>query len=173
MGHDSYPDESIRRILREVRVIAVVGASDNPARPSFIVAKYLQSRGYRIAPVNPGLAGRELLGERVHASLSNIPFAVDMVDVFRNSSAAGGIVDEALGLSPLPRIMWMQLSVRDDAAAAKAEAAGIEVVMNRCPKIEFGRLSGEIGWVGVNARTLSSRKPVLARGFQKLTIDPR
>ena len=95
-----------------------------------------------------------------------------MVEIFRNSAAAGPITTEALGLDPLPKVIWMQLSVRNDEAAARAEAAGVQIVMNRCPKIEFGRLSGEISWQGVNSRMLSSRKPVLAgKGFQKLSID--
>lgn len=171
MTHDSYPDETIRAILKRVKTIALVGASANPARPSYIVLKYLKERGYRMIPVNPGLAGQTILGEPVVASLSDIREPVDMVEIFRNSQAAGGITDEALAMNPRPGVIWMQLSVRNDEAAARAEAAGIEVVMNRCPKIEYGRLSGEIGWQGINSRILSSRKPVLARGFQKLSID--
>jgi hypothetical protein len=96
-----------------------------------------------------------------------------MVEIFRNSAAAAGIVDEALALDPLPKVIWMQLGVRNDEAAARAEAKGIEVIMNRCPKIEYGRLSGEIGWTGVNSRILSARKPQMLRGFQKFTIDRR
>jgi len=172
MNHDSYPDDTIRGILKSVRTIALVGASQNPARPSWIVAKYLIDRGYDVIPINPGLGGRELLGRRVYRSLKDIPHPVDMVEIFRNSAAAGPITDEALSLSPPPKVIWMQLSVRNDAAAAKAEAAGVQVVMNRCPKIEFGRLSGEISWQGVNSRLLSAKKPVLAgKGYQKLSID--
>ena len=172
MNHDSYPDDTIRGILKSVRTIALVGASQNPARPSWIVAKYLIDRGYDVIPINPGLGGRELLGRRVYRSLKDIPHPVDMVEIFRNSAAAGPITDEALSLSPPPKVLWMQLSVRNDAAAAKAEAAGVQVVMNRCPKIEFGRLSGEISWQGVNSRLLSAKKPVLAgKGYQKLSID--
>ena len=173
MNHESYPDETIRAILKATKTIALVGASNNSARPSWIVLKYLMSRNYRLFPVNPGLAGQEILGAKVYARLADIPEPMDMVEVFRNSTAAGPIVDEALALSPLPKVIWMQLGVRNDEAAAKAEAAGVQVIMNRCPKIEYGRLSGEIGWTGVNSRILSSKKPAMMRGFQKFTIDRR
>jgi uncharacterized protein len=170
--HASYKDEDIRAILMSVKRIALVGASSNPARPSWIVTKYLIDRGFDVIPVNPGLAGQMLLGKLVYARLADIPGPVDMVEIFRNSDVAGGITDEALALEPLPKVVWMQLSVRDDEAAARAEARGIIVIMNRCPKIEYGRLSGEIGWQGINSRILSSKKPVLAgKGFQKLTIN--
>ena len=173
-NHDSYPDEMIRGLLRTVKRIALVGASSNPARPSWIVTKYLIDRGYDVIPVNPGLAGQTLLGRTVAGSLAEVPGPVDMVEIFRNSAAAGPITDEALALDLLPKVVWMQLSVRNDAAAARAEARGVRVVMNRCPKIEYGRLSGEIGWQGVNSRILSAKKPQLAgKGFQKLTIDRR
>ncbi len=170
--HERYPDDHIRAIMRGVRSVALVGASNNPARPSWIVMKYLLDRGYQVDPVNPGLAGGELLGRRVYASLREIPHPLDMVEIFRNSQAAGPITDEALSLDPLPKVIWMQLSVRDDEAARRAEARGVPVVMNRCPKIEYGRLSGEISWQGVNSRILSAKKPTLAgKGFQKLTIE--
>ncbi len=172
MDHSNYPNDYIRGILNSVKTIALVGASANPARPSWIVVKYLLERGYDIIPVNPVIAGTELLGKKVYASLSEVPGPVDMVEIFRNSEAAGPITDEALALSPLPKVIWMQLSVRNDEAASKAEAMGIQVVMDRCPKIEFGRLSGEISWQGVNSRMLSSRKPVLSgKGFQKLSLN--
>jgi predicted CoA-binding protein len=172
MNHDSYPNEYIRDILKSVKTIALVGASQNPARPSWIVMKYLLERGYDVIPINPGLAGQELLGKPVYASLSAIPRPVDMVEIFRNSDAAGPITDEALSLDPLPKVIWMQLSVRNDEAAARAEAKGLDVVMNRCPKIEFGRLSGEISWQGVNSRMLSAKRPVLAgKGYQKLSLN--
>lgn len=172
MNHDAYDDALIRRILREVKTVALVGASANEARPSWIVTKYLLDRGYDVIPVNPGLAGQTLLGKTVYGSLKDIPQPVDMVEIFRNSEAAGPITDEALALVPLPKVIWMQLSVRNDEAAAKAEAKGVTVIMNRCPKIEYGRLSGEIGWQGINSRILSAKKPVLAgKGFQKLTIN--
>jgi uncharacterized protein len=177
--HARYPDGQIRAILNSTRTIALVGASANPARPSWIVLKYLLDRGYAVIPVNPGLAGQDLLGRRVAGSLAEVQGSlggqpIDMVEIFRNAAAAGPLVDEALALDPLPKVIWMQLGVRDDAAAARAEARGLTVIMNRCPKIEYGRLSGEIGWTGVNSRILSARKPVLAgRGVQKLTIAER
>lgn len=172
MSHDSYTDDFIRSILQGVKTIALVGASSSPARPSWIVTKYLLERGYDVIPVNPGLAGQELLGKRVYGSLSEIPHPIEMVEIFRNSEAAGPITDEALALAPLPKVIWMQLSVRNDEAAARAEARGVKVVMNRCPKIEYGRLSGEISWQGVNSRMLSAKKPVLAgKGFQKLSLN--
>lgn len=149
----------------------MVGISANAARPSYIAFKYLLGRGYRMIGVNPGLAGQTLLGAPIVAKLADVGEPIDMVDIFRNSQAAGAIVDEALALDPKPRVIWMQLSVRNDEAAARAEAQGVKVVMNRCPKIEYGRLSGEIGWTGVNSRILSSKKPQLMRGFQKFGID--
>jgi predicted CoA-binding protein len=171
MNHDSYPDAYIREILLSVKTIAMVGVSANPARPSYIAFKYLLGRGYKMYGVNPGLAGKTLLDAPVVAKLADIAEPIDMVDIFRNSNAAGGIVNEALALEPKPRVIWMQLSVRNDEAAARAEAQGLKVVMNRCPKIEYGRLSGEIGWTGVNSRILSSKKPQLLRGFQKFGIE--
>jgi hypothetical protein len=169
--HDSYPDDLIRQILRGTKTIALVGASANPARPSWIVVKYLSERGYTIHPVNPGLAGQEILGLPVYGKLADVPWPLDMVEIFRNSEAAGPIVDEALALDPLPRVIWMQLSVRNDEAAARAEAKGVTVIMNRCPKIEYGRLSGEIGWQGINSRILSAKKPLMSeKGVQKRSI---
>jgi predicted CoA-binding protein len=170
---DSYPDAYIREVLTSVKTIAMVGASANPARPSYLVLKYLSQRGYTMAPINPGLAGKTLLGLPVYASLAEAPQPIDMVDVFRNSEAAGGVVDEALALATPPKVIWMQLGVRNDEAAARAQAQGVKVVMNRCPKIEYGRLSGEIGWSGVNSRIISARKPVAGPGFQRLTIEER
>ena len=139
-----YSDDLLRQVLRGVRTIAVVGASANWNRPSYIVSRYLQEKGYRVIPVNPGLAGQQLLGETVYADLSAIPEPVDMVDIFRNSEAAGPITDQAVQIGA--KVVWMQLSVRNDEAAARAQAAGLIVVMDRCPKIEFGRLGGELGW---------------------------
>ena len=141
MNHDSYPDDLIRRILKTTRTIALVGASANDARPSYFVLKYLMGRGYRMLPVNPGLAGQEILGAKVYGSLAEIPEPIDMVEIFRNSQAADGIVDEALALDPLPKVIWMQLSVRNDAAAARAEAKGITVIMNGTM-----RAYGEVVW---------------------------
>jgi predicted CoA-binding protein len=172
MDHHTYQNDYIREILKGVKSIALVGASQNPARPSWIVMKYLLERGYDVIPINPGLAGQELLGKPVYKNLKEIPHPVDMVEIFRNSQAAGPITDEALSLDPLPKVLWMQLSVRNDEAAAKAEEKGLKVVMDRCPKIEFGRLSGEISWQGVNSRMLSSKKPVMSgKGFQKLSLN--
>lgn len=142
MDHDCYPDATIRRILESVRTIAVVGASPKPERPSHYVMRYLLERGYDCVPVNPGQAGKSIAGRTVHARLSDIPEPVDMVDVFRNSDAAARVVDEALLLAPKPKAIWMQLGIRNDAAARLAEAAGIEVIMDRCPKIEIPRFFG-------------------------------
>ncbi len=170
MNHESYPNEYISEILNAVRTVAIVGASANDVRPSFFVMKYLLDKGYRVIPVNPGRAGEEILGQKVHARLADIPEPVDMVDIFRSSGAVPAVVDEALAMRPRPAVIWMQLSVRNDMAAKKAEEAGIKVVMNRCPKIEYARLSGEIGWNGVNSRVISSRKPLLRTGYQSFGI---
>ncbi len=137
MNHESYSANYTTDILATVKVIALVGASANPARPSFGVMKFLLGKGYNVIPVNPGLAGKEILGQRVYASLSEIPRPFDMVDIFRNSNAVADLVDQALNLAVKPKIIWMQLEVRNDEAAAKAEAAGLQVVMNRCPAIEL------------------------------------
>jgi predicted CoA-binding protein len=172
MNHDSYPDPYIRGILNTVKSIAMVGFSPKENRPSFFVFKYLLERGYRMIPVNPGQAGKEVLGQRIYARLSDVPGPVDMIDVFRGPQHAPAIVDEALGLKPRPQVIWMQLGVRNDEASAKAEAAGIKVVMNRCPKIEYGRLSSEIGWMGVNSRTLTSKRAqLLGRGVQRMSLN--
>ncbi|MSO74488.1 MAG: CoA-binding protein [Alphaproteobacteria bacterium] len=154
--HDSYSDEYLRDILASVRVIAMVGASTNWNRPSYFVMKYLQAKGFRIIPVNPGVAGQEILGETVYATLADIPVKVDMVDIFRRADQVGPVVDEAIKIGA--KVVWMQLTVRNDEAAAKAEAAGLKVVMNRCPKIEFGRLSGELSWGGINSEIISSKR---------------
>jgi uncharacterized protein len=174
VNHDDYSNGYIRGILSSVKVIAMVGASANEVRPSYFVLKYLIDRGYRVYPVNPMLAGKEILGRPVFAALKDVPEPIDMVDIFRNSEAAAAVVDEALALEPKPSVIWMQLAVRNDAAAARAEAAGVKVVMNRCPKIELGRLSSEIAWMGVNSRTISSKRaPQLKEGkFQKLGLRP-
>ncbi|SMD08516.1 CoA-binding protein [Rhizobium sp. RU36D] len=142
MNHDRYDDSYLADILRDVKTIALLGASPNAARPSHGVMRFLLSSGYRVFPVNPGQAGKELLGQLVYARLSDIPETVDMVDVFRASEYLQEVVDEAIALPVRPKVIWAQLSVRDDAAAAKAEASGIKVVMNRCPAIEYPRLVG-------------------------------
>ena len=138
MDHDSYPDDYLRAILESVRTIAVVGASPRRERPSHRVMAYLQRRGYRTIPVNPNAVGAEINGERVYAALAEVPEPIDMVDVFRRTEAAGGVVDEAIAVAA--KVVWMQLGVRDDDAAARGEAAGLEIVMNRCPAIEIPRL---------------------------------
>jgi uncharacterized protein len=171
MNHDSYSDQYIRGILNTVKAIAMVGASENEIRPSYFVFKYLLERGYRMIPVNPGRAGHELLGQRFYAGLADIPEPIDMVDIFRPSQYALGIVQEALALNPRPQVIWMQLSVRNDEAAALAEANGMKVVMNRCPKIEYGRLSSEIAWMGVNTRTIGSKKAATIGGVQRLSLN--
>ncbi len=151
-----YPDWQIRRILRDTDTIAMVGASTNWNRPSYFAMKYLQVKGFRIIPVNPRAAGEELLGETVYASLKDIPEPVEMVDIFQRSERVPPVVDEAIAIGA--KIVWMQLTVRHDEAARKAEAAGLTVIMDRCPKIEFGRLSGELGWFGINTRVITSRR---------------
>jgi predicted CoA-binding protein len=156
MNHDSYPDQYLREILRGTRTIAMVGASPHWNRPSYFVMKYLQTKGFRVIPVNPAAAGQEILGEKAYASLGEVPGKVDMVDVFRNSEAAGPITDEAIRIGA--RTVWMQIGVRNDAAAERAEEAGLKVVMNRCPKIEYSRLCGELAWSGINTGIISSRR---------------
>src|SRR5580765_2533011 len=172
MNHDRYDDGYIRGILNTVMTIAMVGVSANTSRPSYFAFKYLLERGYHMIPVNPGLAGQDLLGQKVYAKLGDIPEPVDMVDIFRASQYALGIVEQALALSPRPQVIWMQLGIRSDEAAKLAEATGVKVVMNRCPKIEYGRLSSEIAWMGVNTRTLTSRRAkILGGGIQRMALD--
>ena len=161
VDHDAYTDDYIRGILRRVRTIAMVGASPNWNRPSYFAMKYLQHKGYRVIPVNPVAAGQTILGETAYASLKDLPEPVDMVDVFRNSEAAGPITDEAIAIGA--KIVWMQLGVRNDAARERAEAAGLTVVMNRCPKIEYGRLHGELSWSGINSGIISAKRPKIRR----------
>ncbi len=168
---ETYSDDVIRKILSRTRRIAMVGVSANSARPSWFVMKYLQARGFRVFPVNPGLAGQTLHGMDVVVRLADISAPIDMVDIFRGSEAAGGVVDEALALDSPPRTIWMQLSVSNPQAAERARARGLDVVMNRCPKIEYARLSGEIGWNGVNSGIISAKKPAMMTGFQKYTLD--
>ncbi|HYL32806.1 MAG TPA: CoA-binding protein [Stellaceae bacterium] len=142
MNHDDYSDDYLRNILRSVHTIAMVGASERPNRPSHYVMAFLQAHGYRVIPVNPRAAVPKILGEKVYRCLAEIPEAIDMVDVFRRSEEAGAVVDDAI--AKRAKVVWMQLGVRDDAAARKAEQAGIKVVMNRCPKIELTQLSGRV-----------------------------
>ena len=140
MNHDSYPDYYLADILRETKVIALVGASPNPERPSYRVMAFLLRKGYRVIPVNPGQAGKEILGQTVVARLADIAEPIDMIDVFRAAEALPSVVEEALALSPLPKVIWGQLAVRHDEAAAAAEAHGVKVVMDRCQAIEYPRL---------------------------------
>jgi len=172
MNHDAYDQDYIRGILNEVKVVAMAGASANDVRPSYFVLKYLLEKGYDVVPVNPGKAGGEILGQTVYASLHDIPRKVDMVDVFRNSEAAGPLTDQAIDIGA--SVLWMQLGVRNDDAASRAESAGLRVVMNRCPKMEYGKLSGEWGWMGANSSRISSKRPVLSGNrVQSLSIGPR
>ncbi len=166
--HDSYSDDEIRNILNSVRTIAIVGASPNPTRPSYFVAKYLTAKGFEVIPVNPGHAGELIAGLPAVASLQEIGRAVDMVDIFRNSNAAYGVTEQAIALGA--KVVWMQLGVRNDEAAALADKVGLTVIMNRCPKIEYGRLCGEIGWTGVNSRLISSKRPMMGHGIQRRTL---
>jgi len=156
MDHDSYSDDYIRAVLDSVKVIAMVGASANWNRPSYFAMKYLQQKGYRVIPVNPTIEGQEVLGEKVYDRLDDIPEKIDMVDIFRNSEVAGQLTDDAIRLGA--KVVWMQLGVRNDAAAQRAEAAGLKVVMNRCPKIEYSRLYGELSWGGFNSGVISSKR---------------
>jgi predicted CoA-binding protein len=172
MDHSSYPDSYIRGILNTVKTIAMVGISPKENRPSYFAFKYLLERGYHMIPVNPGQAGKDILGQKVYARLSDIPEPVDMVDIFRGSDAVPGIVEEVLKMTPRPRVVWMQLTVRNDEAARRAEAAGLKVVMDRCPKIEYGRLSSEISWFGINSRTLSSKRAQsYGGGVQRMALE--
>ncbi|MGM4962398.1 CoA-binding protein [Tardiphaga sp. 1201_B9_N1_1] len=171
MNHDSYNDAYIREILNTVKTVAMVGASPQNVRPSYFVFKYLAERGYDMIPINPGQVGKSLLGKPFVASLQEIGRPVDMIDIFRSAEHVMPIVDIILTLDPLPKVVWMQLGVRHDEAAAKLESAGIKVVMNRCPKIEYGRLSSEIQWMGVNSRTLSSKRAPIPTQGMRLSLN--
>lgn len=151
-----YDDRVIERILREVKTIAAVGLSANDMRPSYFASLYLRNKGYRVIPVNPRYAGETILGEQAVATLDHLDVTPDMVQVFRRSEEAPAVVEEAIKVGA--KVIWMQLGVRHDEAAKRAEAAGLKVIMDRCPKIEYGRLFGEIGWIGVNRRTISAKK---------------
>ena len=159
----TYPDTLIKTILRSVKTIAMVGASGNEIRPSYFAMMYLLNKGYKIIPVNPGAAGKEILGQKVYASLKEVPAPVDMVDIFREAQYAPEIVREAVAEKDRLGIkyIWMQLGVVSEEAAKLAEDAGFTVIMDRCPKIEHGRFSGELGWMGVNRRVIDNRKPML------------
>ena len=156
MNHDSYEDKYILDVLKDAKSVAMVGASANWNRPSFFAMKYMQQKGFRVIPVNPGIAGKEIQGETVVASLDEIQEPIDMVDIFRNSEAAGAVTDDAIKAGA--KIVWMQLGVRNNEAAKRAEDAGLRVVMDRCPKIEFARLNGELSWHGINSHVISSKR---------------
>ncbi|MDG3064443.1 CoA-binding protein [Thauera mechernichensis] len=147
--------QTLRRVLRESRTIAVVGLSADWFRPSYFAAKYMQERGYRIIPVNPKYA--EILGEKCYPDLASIPEPVDMVDVFRKSADALPIAEQAIAIGA--KSLWLQIGVINEEAKQKAEAAGLTVVMDRCVKIEYARLFGGLGWFGVNTKVISSRRP--------------
>lgn len=160
MSHITYDDSTVLEVLRRCRTIAMVGASPKWVRPSNFAMKYLQAKGYRVIPVNPAAAGQEILGETVYPSLSEVPDKFDMVDIFRRAPDVPPIVDEAIALRDEKGIgcVWMQLGIVHEDAARKAEAAGLTVIMDRCVKIEFGRLSGELSWGGVNSGVISSKR---------------
>ncbi len=158
-GDLTYSDGQLRGILHSVQTIAMVGMSPRWNRPIFFAMKYLQTMGYRVVPVNPGAAGQAILGETCYAALREVPGRIDMVDVFRDAEAAGAVVDEAIALKGEKgiQVVWLQLGIRNDAAAARATAAGLTVIMDRCPKIEYARLSGELGWSGINSRIITAK----------------
>jgi predicted CoA-binding protein len=159
MDHDTYSDAYVRDIIVRHTVIAMVGASPNASRPSYFTMKYLLAKGFQVIPVNPGHAGKRILGQSVFGTLGDVDQPIEIVDIFRTSEDALLITREAISVGA--KVVWMQLGVRNDEAAKLAEDAGLKVVMNRCPKIEYGRLSGEISWAGVNSRVLSSKRPLL------------
>lgn len=152
-----YSDAQLKTVLEEVKTIAVVGVSTNPVRPSYFVARYLGLKGYRVLPINPGHAGKMLFGQTIHASLSDIREPVHMVDIFRRSEAVPAIVGEALEVCDGLKAIWMQIGVEHAEAAAKAEAQGISVIQNRCPKIEYQRLFGELRMGGFATGIISSK----------------
>jgi uncharacterized protein len=154
---DNTDINALRRILRQYKTLAVVGLSANWYRPSFFAAKYMQEHGYRVIPVNPSYAGQSIIGEKVYASLRDIPEKVDIVDCFRKSADIDPIVDEAIAIGA--KVLWMQLGVMNEKAADRARQAGLEVVQDRCVKIEHGRLFGGLNWVGVNTKVISAKRP--------------
>jgi predicted CoA-binding protein len=158
-----YSDTLIKSILRSVKTIAMVGASGNDIRPSYFAMMYLLNKGYKIIPVNPGLAGKEILGQKVYASLKDVPAPVDMVDIFREAKYAPDIARETIAEKDRlgVKVLWMQLGVISEEAREIGESAGLTVIMDRCPKIEHGRFSGELGWMGINRKLIDNRKPLL------------
>ncbi len=153
----TYHDSFLKSVLQRTRVIAVIGVSMNPVRPSYYVARYLGLKGYRVIPVNPGHAGKVLFGETVRGDLSGIDAPVDMVDIFRRSEAVPPIVEAALDQFPDLKTIWMQIGVEHAEAAAMAQARGVDVIMNRCPKIEYQRLFGELRMGGFATGVISSK----------------
>ena len=158
-----YDDALIKSVLRSVKTIAMVGASGNEMRPSYFAMMYLLAKGYVVHPVNPSMVGKKILGQTVYASLKDVPAPVDMVDIFRTADVAPQIVHEALAEKDRlgVKVIWMQLGVISEEAETLAREAGLTVIMDRCPKIEHGRFSGEIGWMGVNRKVIDNRKPLL------------
>lgn len=158
-----YPDSLIKTILRSTKTIAMVGASGNDMRPSYFAMMYLLNKGYKVIPINPGIVGKSILGQTVYGALKDVPAPVDMVDIFREAKFAPEIVREALAEKERLgiKVIWMQLGVISEEARQLAEDAGLTVIMDRCPKIEHGRFSGEIGWMGVNRKVIDNRKPLL------------
>lgn len=152
-----YSDDEFRKILRRTKTVAIVGVSASPVRPSYFVARYLGLRGFRVIPVNPGLAGQTLFGETVYGDLRDVPDDVDMVDIFRASDAVPAIVDTALARWPGLQTIWMQIGVQNEEAAAKAQAQGVDVIQNRCPKIEYQRLFGELRMGGFVTGLITSK----------------
>ena len=159
-----YDDGLIQRVLKDTRTIAMAGASPNWVRPSNFAMKYLLGKGFQVHPINPGHAGKDTCDQLTYASLADVPAPIDMLDVFRNSEAARGLINEAIALKDEKQIkvVWLQLGVINHEAAARAEAAGLTVIMDRCPKIEYGRLFGELGWSGVNSGVISSKRRKLS-----------
>lgn len=170
IDHNQYSDALLREVLLSVKSVAIIGASAKSVRPSNFVARYLRDKGYGIFPINIGHAGKEIAGAMTYASLADLPEPVDMVDCFRRTEALPGIVMDIMQMPTLPKVAWFQLGIRDDDIAKALEMAGMTVIQNRCPKIEYARLCGEIAWTGFNRRTISAKKPVLQKGFQHLGL---
>ena len=165
-----YTDAEIRNILMSIKSMAIVGASANKVRPSYFVATYMVAKGYDVFPINPGSAGTEIADSMTFASLADLPGPVDMIDYFRKPEFLPQFAAEVMRMPELPKVVWMQLGIRDDAVAQALEMAGITVIQNRCPKIEYARLCGEIGWCGFNRRVISAKKPKLKKGFQHFSL---
>lgn len=159
----SYPNQQIKTILRTVKTIAMVGASGNDIRPSYFAMMYLLNKGYKVIPINPGAAGKTILGQTAYASLKDVPAPVDMVDIFRESKYAPDIAREVVAEKDRlgVKVLWMQLGVISEEAERIGKEAGLTVIMDRCPKIEHGRFSGEMGWLGINRKVIDNRKPLL------------